>query len=155
MMDMKLKAPVFAAVLMSLAPALYAEGLPAFAMVKDPNCGCCSDWQKIVETAGYPVTVKLGTGTALMSHKAKSGITPKLASCHTAHIEGYVVEGHVPVADVRRLLAERPDAVGLTVPGMPYGSPGMGDESKREAYEVLLIHKDGSTEVFSRYEAGS
>lgn len=135
-----------------LAP--FAQAQSSMTMVKDPNCGCCSEWQKIVEASGYPVTVELSRGTALMKHKMDSGVSPQLASCHTAHIEGYVVEGHVPVPDIERLLAERPDAVGLTVPGMPYGSPGMGNEAKREAYDVLLIRKDGSTEVFSRYEAG-
>lgn len=69
-------------------------------------------------------------------------------------IDGYVLEGHVPAADIRRLLEERPDAVGLAVPGMPYGSPGMGPESQREAYEVFLIRRDGSEEVYSQYAAG-
>ena len=76
-----------------------------------------------------------------------------MTSCHTGEIEGYIVEGHVPVADIRKLLDERPDAVGLAVPGMPYGSPGMGPEDAREAYDVFLIRRDGSTEVFSRYKA--
>ena len=76
-----------------------------------------------------------------------------MASCHTAHVEGYAIEGHVPPADIRRLLAERPDAVGLAVPGMPWGSPGMGPEAEREAYEVHLIRRDGTTEVFTSYAA--
>ena len=76
-----------------------------------------------------------------------------MASCHTADVEGYVIEGHVPVADIRRLLDERPDAIGLAVPGMPYGSPGMGPESHREAYDVFLIRRDGTTEVFTSYAA--
>ncbi|MCA8881810.1 MAG: hypothetical protein KDA73_18075 [Rhodobacteraceae bacterium] len=77
----------------------------------------------------------------------------EMISCHTGRIEGYIIEGHVPVADIRRLLEERPDAVGLAVPGMPYGSPGMGPESEREAYEVFLIRRDGSTEVYANYSA--
>ena len=76
-----------------------------------------------------------------------------MASCHTGRIDGYMIEGHVPVADIRRLLDERPDAVGIAVPGMPYGSPGMGPESERDAYDVFLIRRDGSTEVFSSYAA--
>ena len=68
-------------------------------------------------------------------------------------VEGYMIEGHVPVPEIRRLLAERPEAVGLAVPGMPYGSPGMGPEAERDAYDVLLIRKDGTTEVFASYEA--
>ena len=78
----------------------------------------------------------------------------RMVSCHTALIDGYVIEGHVPAADIRRLLEERPDAVGLAVPGMPDGSPGMGPEDDREAYDVFLIRKDGSTEVFSSYAEG-
>ena len=77
----------------------------------------------------------------------------EMISCHTGRIEGYMIEGHVPVADIRRLLEERPDAVGLAVPGMPYGSPGMGPESEREAYEVFLIRRDGSNEVYASYSA--
>jgi hypothetical protein len=73
-------------------------------------------------------------------------------SCHTAQVDGYVIEGHVPADDMKRLLAERPNAIGLTVPDMPFGSPGMGPESEREAYDVLLIARDGSTSVFARYE---
>jgi hypothetical protein len=76
-----------------------------------------------------------------------------MASCHTGHADGYVLEGHVPAADIRRLLKERPDALGLAVPGMPYGSHGIGPEDQREAYDVFLIHRDGSTDVFVSYEA--
>ena len=90
---------------------------------------------------------------ALQTQKTASGIPPEMVSCHTAHVEGYVIEGHVPPAEIRRLLADRPDAIGLSVPGMPYGSPGMGPESEREAYAVHLIRKDGTTEVFASYDA--
>ena len=76
-----------------------------------------------------------------------------MASCHTARIGGYMLEGHVPVADIRRLLEDRPDAIGLAVPGMPYGSPGMGPESEREAYDVVLIRKNGTSEVFAHHPA--
>jgi hypothetical protein len=76
-----------------------------------------------------------------------------MISCHTGRVDGYMIEGHVPAADIRRLLDERPNAVGLAVPGMPYGSPGMGPETEREAYEVFLILRDGSTKVFSTYPA--
>jgi hypothetical protein len=88
-----------------------------------------------------------------MRYKLDSGIPQEMASCHTARVEGYMIEGHVPVADIRRLLGERPDAVGLAVPGMPYGSPGMGPENEREAYDVFLIRRNGSTDVFSHYAA--
>ncbi len=92
-------------------------------------------------------------GTLLARYKLDNGIPQKMVSCHTGRIGGYMIEGHVPVADIHRLLEERPDAVGLAVPGMPYGSPGMGAESERESYEVFLIRRDGSTEVYASYSA--
>lgn len=122
-------------------------------VVKDPNCGCCAAWIEIVEAAGFAVTIELSAGTALMRYKSDNGIPEAMASCHTARIGGYMLEGHVPVADIRRLLEDRPDAIGLAVPGMPYGSPGMGPESEREAYDVVLIRKNGTSEVFTHYPA--
>ena len=126
---------------------------PAIHVMKDPNCGCCSAWIDILENDGFAVTTAASAGTLLMSYKLDKGIPQKMTSCHTAQIEGYIIEGHVPVSDIRRLLDERPDAVGLAVPGMPYGSPGMGSESEREAYDVFLIRRDGSTEVYASYSA--
>ena len=87
----------------------------------------------------------------LTQFKVKHGITPDLASCHTARVAGYTIEGHVPVREINRLLAEKPDAIGLTVPGMPLGSPGMDYGSEKEPYDVLLIKKDGTTSVFAKY----
>ncbi|GHA33498.1 periplasmic protein [Devosia pacifica] len=133
--------------------ALAQGAGPAIHVMKDPNCGCCSAWIEILENDGFAVTTERSLGTLLMRYKLENGIPQEMASCHTGSIEGYMIEGHVPVADIRRLLEERPEAVGLAVPGMPYGSPGMGPESEREAYEVLLIRRDGSTEVFTRYAA--
>ena len=147
------------AVLQSAAAALIASSLPAIAqsnstlhVIKDPNCGCCGAWIKIMRVSGFDVTVQNASNEALYGYKLRNGISEDLASCHTATIEGYFVEGHVPASDLRRMLAERPDAIGLTVPGMPYGSPGMGPESEREAYDVLLMKKDGTTEVFASYQ---
>ncbi len=133
--------------------ASVAQGRPAVHVLKDPNCGCCNAWIAILEREGFRVTTETSVGTALFRQKAARGVPPAMASCHTADVGGYVVEGHVPPADIRRLLAERPDAVGLAVPGMPYGSPGMGPEDRREAYDVHLIRRDGTTEVFASYEA--
>ena len=92
-------------------------------------------------------------GSQLARYKLDHGIPQAMVSCHTGRIEGYTIEGHVPVADIRRLLDERPDAVGLAVPGMPYGSLGMGAENERDAYDVFLIRRDGSTEVYASYSA--
>lgn len=137
----------------TLRPAWAAA--PAMRVLRDPDCGCCGAWVDIVEQAGFTVTVEMTDPGALQDHKAANGITAELASCHTAHVEGYVIEGHVPVADINRLLAERPDAIGLTVPGMPYGAPGMGPETEREAYSVLLIRRDGTTETWASYDAAT
>ncbi len=126
---------------------------PAIHVMKDPNCGCCTAWIDILENAGFTVTTEASAGTLLMRYKSENGIPPEMISCHSGRIDGYMIEGHVPVADISLLLEARPDAVGLAVPGMPYGSPGMGSESAREAYEVFLIRHDGSTEVFSSYPA--
>jgi hypothetical protein len=133
--------------------ALAQGAGPAIHVLKDPNCGCCSAWIEILENDGFAVTTERSLGTLLMRYKLDNGIPQDMVSCHTARVDGYMIEGHVPVADIRRLLEERPAAVGLAVPGMPYGSPGMGPESDREAYDVVLIRRDGSTEVFTRYAA--
>lgn len=130
-----------------------ADAGSALHVLKDPNCGCCSAWVEIVQADGFEVTVEESAGTLLARYKLDNGIPQEIASCHTGRIAGYMIEGHVPPADIRRLLEERPDAIGLAVPGMPYGSPGMGSETEREAYEVFLIRRDGATEVFSSYGA--
>ncbi|WP_236937888.1 DUF411 domain-containing protein [Frigidibacter mobilis] len=126
---------------------------PAIHVLKDPSCGCCSAWIEILETDGFAVTTEPSAGTLLMRYKSDNGVPTKMASCHTARVDGYMVEGHVPPADIRRLIEERPDAIGLAVPGMPFGSPGMGAETERDAYDVFLINRDGSTTVFSHHAA--
>lgn len=126
---------------------------PEMHIMKDPNCGCCSAWIDILERDGFHVTTEASMGTVLMRYKFDNGIPQTMVSCHTGRIDGYMIEGHVPAADIRRLLEERPDAVGLAVPGMPYGSPGMGPETERDAFDVFLIHHDGRTDVFNQYES--
>jgi hypothetical protein len=130
-----------------------AEAGPGVHVLKDPNCGCCSAWVEILQSEGFDVTVEESMGTALAQYKRDNGIPQAMGSCHTGRIAGYMIEGHVPPADIRRLLEERPDAIGLAVPGMPYGSPGMGPESQREAYVVHLIRRDGPTLPFATYPA--
>jgi hypothetical protein len=147
---------VGAASLAALLPKVsLAQGAPAIHVLKGRNCGCCEAWVQILRADGFDVTTENSFGTLLIRHKLDNGIPQEMISCHTGEIDGYFIEGHVPPADVRRLLEERPDAVGLAVPGMPYGSPGMGPEDSREAYDVFLIRHDGSTEVFTRYEAAT
>ncbi|QRZ13658.1 DUF411 domain-containing protein [Paracoccus methylovorus] len=124
--------------LVSLAGRGHAEALPLMTVTKDPSCGCCSDWIAHIEAAGFPVRVV--NSADVDSLKQRLGVPDELTSCHTAEVGGYVVEGHVPAAAIRRLLAERPDATGLAVPGMPAGSPGMDfPGSDPEPYEAFLF----------------
>ena len=118
---------------------------------KDPNCGCCKDWIAHMEQNGFH-TQTLDTGNTGM--RQRLGMPQKFGSCHTALVDGYVLEGHVPAREVLRLLQEKPKALGLAVPRMPVGSPGMdGPEygGRKDPYEVLLVAKDGSSTVFQNY----
>ncbi|MFZ7093785.1 DUF411 domain-containing protein [Primorskyibacter sp. 2E233] len=154
-MDVTRRQIIIAAVgLTSIAPfAAIAQGAPSIHVLKDPYCSCCRVWADILRAEGFRVTEERSFGTLLVRHKLDNGIPQEMISCHTGEIEGYMIEGHVPAADIRRLLDERRDAVGLAVPGMPYGSHGMGPEDQHEAYDVFLIRRDGNTEVFTSYEA--
>lgn len=118
---------------------------------KTSGCGCCLSWMRHLEGNGFAPTDEDLFAGLLVRLKLDKGVPQRMMSCHTALVDGYVIEGHVPAADIRRLLEERPDAIGLAVPGMPYGSPGMGPEEDRDAYDVYLIRNDGATEVFSSY----
>ena len=132
-----------------------AQSGPTIHVQKGRGCGCCTIWAKILKKEGFQVTEEERHPADLVQFKIAKGIPQDLHSCHTAEIGGYVIEGHVPVADIRRLIAEQPKALGLAVPNMPYGSPGMGPENEREAYDVILFHADGSKEVYTSYEAAS
>ncbi|MDO5631761.1 MAG: DUF411 domain-containing protein [Paracoccus sp. (in: a-proteobacteria)] len=136
-----------------LIPAAARAQVPAVHVLKDRNCGCCGDWIAVLRRDGFHVTAEDVAPEELARFKVAGGIPAQLTSCHTARVGGYLIEGHVPPADIRRLLDQRPDAVGLAVPGMPYGSPGMGPENQREAYDVLLVRRDGQAEVFNSYPA--
>jgi hypothetical protein len=131
---------------------------PAFAGIdnsievwKSDTCSCCKNWVKHLEANGFAVKVNAADPSVLDHIKRASGIGEKIASCHTAKIDGYVIEGHVPAPDINRLVADHPDALGLTVPGMPIGAPGMEQGAESEPYDVLLVKKDGTTEIFSRH----
>jgi hypothetical protein len=118
---------------------------------KDPNCGCCADWVRHLEADGFQVKVHDVGNTAM---RARLGVDKRFGSCHTAWVGGYAVEGHVPARDIRRLLRERPQALGLAVPGMPVGSPGMDGPAyggRRDAYEVLLLERGGGSRTFQAY----
>ena len=143
------------AVLALASSTMIAYAAPATLQVwKDLNCGCCKDWIAHLEKNGFATTViEQGNSAA----RARLGMPQKFGSCHTALVQGYVIEGHVPVADIQRLLKEKPKALGLSVPGMPIGSPGMDGPAyggRRDAYQVLLIQRDGSNTVFNTYPRG-
>lgn len=143
------------AVLALASSTMVAYAAPTTMQVwKDPTCGCCKDWIAHLEKSGFATTViEQGNSAA----RARLGMPQKFGSCHTALIQGYVIEGHVPAADIQRLLKDKPKALGLSVPGMPIGSPGMDGPAyggRRDAYQVLLIQRDGSNTVFNTYPRG-
>lgn len=134
----------------SFAVAAKPSAIPV-EVWKDPNCGCCKDWIAHMEKNGFAVTVKDQGNNAA---RARLGMPQKFGSCHTAVVQGYVIEGHVPASDIQRLLKEKPQALGLAVPGMPVGSPGMDGAvygGRRDPYKVLLVQKDGSSQAFNSY----
>jgi hypothetical protein len=141
----------FLASSLCIAAAAATEGSSSVEVWKSPDCGCCIDWVEHLQESGFAVKTNDTDQTTLDQIKRMAGITDELASCHTGKIGGYVVEGHVPASDIKRLLAERPDAKGLAVPGMPIGSPGMEVGDKKEPFDVLLVKKDGKTETFAKH----
>ncbi|TWO68013.1 DUF411 domain-containing protein [Caenimonas sedimenti] len=140
-----------AAMLLAVCSPASAKSL--FAEVwKDPNCGCCKDWIAHLEAGGFRVKVN-DTGNERI--RERLGVDRKYGSCHTALIGGYAIEGHVPVNEIQRLLKEKPTALGLAVPGMPVGSPGMDGGlygNRKDPYSVMLLTKDGGATVYQRYE---
>jgi hypothetical protein len=134
-------------------PLTNAEGAnPSLRVTvyKSESCGCCKEWVKHLERAGFSVDVHDLSNLATI--KQRVGVPAAMGSCHTAQIGGYFVEGHVPADDIKRLLRERPDAKGLTVPAMPAGSPGMEVPSGQvDPYDVFLVSKDGSTSVYAHH----
>ena len=126
-----------------------AESLPKVMVTRDPSCGCCGAWVDHVRQAGFPVEVV--ETSELDRVKVRLGVPQTLSACHTGEVAGYVVEGHVPAGAIKRLLAERPQARGLAVPGMPAGSPGMEVEGMEpETYEVILFGP-GQQRSFARF----
>lgn len=122
---------------------------PHIVVYKDPNCGCCKSWVEHLRKHGFDVAVH---DTSDVSGAKRTGRVPQqLVSCHTAFVNGYVVEGHVPAADIQRMLDEKPRIAGLAVPGMPAGSPGMEVGARADRYEVIAYTRDGSTSVYARH----
>lgn len=132
-------------------PVWAAKERPRIQVWKDPNCGCCKDWVTHLEQAGFKVTVR-ETGNA--ATRKRLGMPENLGSCHTAEVAGYAIEGHVHAKEIQRLLREKPQALGLAVPGMPTGSPGMDGaiyQGRKDPYDVLLVAKGGATSIYQRY----
>ncbi len=127
---------------------------PVVEVWKTPACGCCHDWIAHLQANGFDVQAHDVSDATKRDYRQRLGLADKFGSCHTALIGGYVLEGHVPAREIRRLLKEKPAAIGLAVPGMPVGSPGMdGPEygGRKDPYDVLLVQRKGTATVFQSY----
>lgn len=144
---------LLAGVTLPLLPAgVVAAAKPQITMYKTPGCGCCKDWIAHLEQNGFAVVAHDVPGTG--PYRERYGVPRALASCHTAVIDGYAIEGHVPAEEIKRLIAEKPKARGLSVPGMPVGSPGMElDGERRDAFDVVLFDDAGGRQVYRHYDA--
>jgi hypothetical protein len=129
-------------------PSHHEAAPPTITVFKDPNCGCCKSWVEHLKKHGFAVVVR---DTSDLSGAKRAGRVPEqLYACHTAFVNGYVVEGHVPARDIQRLLKEKPKVAGIGVGGMPAGSPGM-EVGRVDPYDVLAFNRDGTTRVFARH----
>lgn len=133
---------------MFVATPLHAAAMTVY---KTATCGCCSAWVDHVRDAGFDVEAVDVEQSRLIEHKKEAGVDQRLSSCHTARIDGYVIEGHVPAADIRRLLEDRPDVAGVAVPGMPTGSPGMEYGDRVDPYRVIAFDDEGGMRIFAEY----
>ena len=139
--------PLFVALAL-FAGASLAQAAERVEVFKSPYCGCCEEWVKHMRKAGFDVVTR--DVNDISAARKMAGMPERFGSCHTARVGGYVVEGHVPAADVQRLLKEKPKALGLAAPGMPQGSPGM-ESSHPQPYDTLLVQADGGYKVFARH----
>lgn len=131
-------------------PAASVGDARVMTVYKSPSCGCCTDWVAYLEDHGYDITVE--DVTSVTAIKEEQGIPRSMHSCHTAMIDGYLIEGHVPFEDIEWLLTEQPDVAGIAVPGMPVGSPGMEvPGTPAQPYDVVAFDEGGTVEVFSSY----
>lgn len=131
-----------------------ASGRPVIEVWKTPTCGCCHDWIAHLQANGFPVKAHDVSDATKRDHRLRLGLADRFGSCHTALVDGYVLEGHVPAREIQRLLKTRPSALGLAVPGMPVGSPGMDGPAyggRKDHYDVLLVQRGGTATVFQSY----
>lgn len=126
-----------------------APTTPVIDVYKSPTCGCCNKWIDHLKANGF--TVRAHDTENVQAHKVRLGVPPGYGSCHTAEVNGYVIEGHVPAKEMKRLLKEKPRARGLVVPAMPAGSPGMEIGDRKDSYGVFLVNRDGSTRTYAQY----
>lgn len=145
-----------AALALALPPltALSSGQRPTVEVWKTATCGCCKDWIRHLEAQGFEVRFHDVSHTAKNDTRRRIGLPDRYGSCHTALVGGYVIEGHVPAREIHRLLKDKPRALGLAVPGMPVGSPGMDGpeyQGQKDPYEVLLVQRDGTASVFQAY----
>ena len=148
-MKLKRNRLLVAALLALAAAGAGAEPLPEVVMHKDPNCGCCGQWAEYLQANGF--RVKTVMEDDMQSVKRRFAVPQRLTSCHTAKVGDYVIEGHVPASAIKRLLREKPAVAGLSVPGMPLGSPGMEVPGKKDAYDVVAFDKAGKTAVYESH----
>jgi len=134
---------------LALIACVQSAAAATIEVVKSPYCGCCGHWVDYLRAEGFEVRVVEAEDVTPAARAL--GVPDDLRSCHTASIDGYAVEGHVPAADIRRLLAERPDAAGIAVPGMPVGSPGMEQGDRRQRYATILFRRDGGRRIFAQH----
>jgi hypothetical protein len=136
--------------LVSVMPRFaQAAVIPEIIAYRNPGCGCCEKWAAGLQAAGFRITMT--DDPDLDARRAKAGVPQQLAGCHTAFMGSYVIEGHVPAADIIRLLEEKPEALGLAVPGMPMGSPGMEMDGAKDAFDVMLFTRDGKSRVYASH----
>jgi hypothetical protein len=139
------------ALLMASTSASSQQRTPSVTVYKDRSCSCCKKWIAHLEANGFKTVVKEVDGTA--PYQKQFHVPANLASCHTAVVDGYTLEGHVPAREIKKLLSERPKVIGLSVPGMPIGSPGMEGGNRSQAYSVVAFDKSGKATTYASYPA--
>ena len=135
--------------LMLITSSIFAMEGKTMTVYKSPYCGCCTKWIDIMKSEGFKVN-SIETNE-VNTIKQKAGLQAGQTSCHTAFVDGYVVEGHVNYSAIKKMLEEKPNIIGITVPGMPIGSPGMEQGNTKQAYNILYVNKDGSTGVYESH----
>ena len=146
---MKRRTLIQAIAFLPVLPTLSAQAATPIHVYKNASCDCCTGWVKHLSSAGFAVQVTTTDDTT--SVRKRVGIPDAFGACHTATVEGYAIEGHVPAPEIRRLLALKPQAIGLAVPSMPVGSPGMEVGTRRDPFDVLLVDRSGRSTVFAHY----